>query len=77
MSPVTIKTVRSKKELSQFIKFPFEIYKEDRFWVPPLNMEQKNLLDRKKNPFFKNAEAEYFLAEREKKNCWQNSCSKK
>ena len=67
MSPVTIKTVRSKKELSQFIKFPFEIYKEDRFWVPPLNMEQKNLLDRKKNPFFKNAEAEYFLAERGRK----------
>ena len=67
MSTVTIRIVQSKKDLSQFIKFPFEIYRGDKYWVPPLNMEQKTLLDRNKNPFFKNAEAEYFLAEREGK----------
>jgi GNAT superfamily N-acetyltransferase len=33
-------------------------------WVPPLRGEVKALLDRRRNPFFEHAEAEYFLAER-------------
>ncbi|HEY7750950.1 MAG TPA: hypothetical protein VH917_01570, partial [Ignavibacteriaceae bacterium] len=67
MSSLSIKTVKSKTDLNAFIKFPFEIYRGNNNWVPPLNMEQRNLLDRNKNPFFKNAEAEYFLAERDGK----------
>jgi hypothetical protein len=64
MSVVKVKTVVTKKGLNEFIKFPFKIYRNNNYWVPPLNMEQKNLLDRKKNPFFQHAEAEYFLAEK-------------
>ena len=33
-------------------------------WVPPLRRDVASLLDRKKNPFFEHAEAEYFVAER-------------
>ena len=59
---VTVKKVSTKSELSDFIKFPWKIYKGNKYWVPPLLMEQKVLLDKKKNPFFKAADAEYFLA---------------
>lgn len=59
---VEIKSVKSRKELNQFIKFPWIIYRDDPYWVPPLLIEMKNLLNRKKNPFFKHSEAEYFLA---------------
>jgi hypothetical protein len=62
MQEVTVKNVTNKSELNQFIKFPFKIYKGDPYWVPPLLMEQKTLLNKQKNPFFKDAEAEYFLA---------------
>ena len=31
-------------------------------WVPPLVSERKRHLDRRRNPFFEHAEAEYFLA---------------
>ena len=62
MKEVTVKPVSTKSELNQFIKFPWKIYKDDKHWVPPLLMEQKTLLDKQKNPFFKAATAEYFLA---------------
>lgn len=64
MSEITVKKVSSKSDLNEFIKFPWKIYKGDVHWVPPLLMEQKTLLDKQKNPFFKAAEADYFLAYR-------------
>jgi len=65
MSTISIKKVSTKSELNQFIKFPWKIYENDKNWVPPLLMEQNALLDKKKNPFFKAAEADYFLALKE------------
>ncbi len=50
--------------LMQFIKLPWKIYKKDPYWVPHLFMDRKKILDKEKNPFFKHAEAEYFLARR-------------
>jgi hypothetical protein len=57
--------VKSKKELLKFIKFPFEIYKNDENWVAPLIMDMKNFFNPKKNPFFEHSEAQLFLAEKD------------
>lgn len=62
MQEVSVRKVSNKKELNRFIKFPWKIYRDDKYWVPPLLMEQKTLLNKQKNPFFKAAEADYFLA---------------
>lgn len=62
MGDIEIRTVSSKKELMQFIKLPWKIYKDDPHWVPPLIMDRKNILDKEKNPFFQHAEMELFLA---------------
>ncbi|MGE5498958.1 MAG: hypothetical protein ACM3Q2_12835 [Syntrophothermus sp.] len=67
MSKTTIRTVSSKKDLMQFIKLPWSIYKNDPYWVPPLIMDRKKILSREKNPFFKHAEMEMFLAEKDGK----------
>ena len=67
MSTLTIKTVSSNKDLLKFIKYPWEIYRDDTFWVPPLITDRKKLLNKKKNPFFQHAEIEMFLAYREGK----------
>ena len=48
----------------EFIKFPWQIYRNDPFWVPPLMVERKEFLDRKKNPFFKHADVVLYLARR-------------
>jgi hypothetical protein len=62
---VEIHEVRSKKDLNRFIKLPFRLYKGQPNWVPPLIYERKRHLDRKRNPFFEHAEADYFLAVRD------------
>ncbi len=64
MQEIKIKKVETKSDLNIFIKCQWKFYKNDPNWVPPLLMERKTLLSREKNPFFKNAEADYFIAYR-------------
>ena len=52
----------SKKEMKQFVKFPFSIYKNNKYWVPPIIKEELDGLDKTKNPAFENAEAQFFVA---------------
>lgn len=58
----TITFVVSKEEKQSFIEFPYSHYANDQFWVAPLIIEQKKLLDTGKNPFYKNAEIALFNA---------------
>jgi hypothetical protein len=62
MADITIKTVENKSQLMDFIKLAWKINSQDPHWVPPLIMDRKKVLDKEKNPFFKHAEADYFLA---------------
>ncbi len=57
-----VQPVSNKKELKEFILFPWKIYRGDPNWVPPLIMDMKEKLDRKKHPFFEHASMELFLA---------------
>ncbi|MDP2806758.1 MAG: GNAT family N-acetyltransferase, partial [bacterium] len=64
MSDILVKAVESAKEMEQFIRLPWAIYRNDSSWVPPLIAEQKKMLDAGHNPFFQHARAAYFLASR-------------
>lgn len=64
---LTIKIVENKKELKQFVRFAYELYKDCPYWVPPLEMEEMNTLRKDKNPAFEHCEAEYWLAYRDGK----------
>ncbi len=59
---IQIKEVTTKHELDLFIKFPMKLYKTNPCYVPPFINEEKETLDREKNPVFAHAEAHYFLA---------------
>ena len=61
---VAVRPVRAAADLKKFIAFPYKLHRRDPHWVPPLRMDVRKMLSRKKNPFFQHAEAEYFLAER-------------
>jgi GNAT superfamily N-acetyltransferase len=63
--PVTVRPVSGRRDLKRFIEFHYRLRRDDPQWVPPLRFERRQFLDRNKNPYFKHAEAEYFLAERE------------
>ena len=64
---IRIKEVESKQDLETFIKFPMNLYKDNQYYVPPFINEEKETLDVSKNPVFKDAEARYFLAEKDGK----------
>lgn len=60
-----VRPVAGKRELKRFIRLPWRLYRNEPLWVPPLLFERARFLDRERNPFFKHAEAEYFLAWRD------------
>ena len=59
---ITITEVHSQKELKKFVKFPFQLYKDSNYWVPPIISQEMETFDKKKNPIFNDAEARFFLA---------------
>jgi len=56
--------VTSRRERDAFIKFQWQIYTNDSAWVPPLIIERKGFLDRKRHPFYRHGDAALFLARR-------------
>ncbi len=59
---ITLKELTTPSQLKEFVKFPFQLYKNEPNWVPPIIADELESMDPKKNPVFKNAEARYFLA---------------
>ena len=64
---ITIVEANSPKLLKDFVKFPFDLYKNHPYWVPPLISEELETFDKTKNPAFTTAEATFYLAYRENK----------
>jgi hypothetical protein len=64
---VEVIEVKSKRDMTKFIKFPYKLFKHDKNWVPPLISDRKSFFSRKKNPFFRYARVKYFLAKKEGK----------
>lgn len=59
---VTLKEAITKAELKIFVKFPFSLYHDSPFWVPPIISDELESFDKSKNPAFQNAEARFYLA---------------
>jgi hypothetical protein len=64
-SQVRIERVTTPKELEEFIRFQFHLYRDDPYWVPPLLSERREHFAAHKNPFFEHAAVQLFLARRD------------
>lgn len=62
---IVLKKVTTRKEMKDFVVFPFSLYKNNEYWVPPIIKDEINNFDPTKNPVFENAEAHFFLAIKE------------
>ncbi len=69
MPPVDLEIipVKSKKDYKEFIKLPYQLYKEDAHWIPPLFLERWEAIHPKKNPYYQHALVKLFLARRKGK----------
>lgn len=64
---ITLKQAKTKREIKRFVLFPFSLYRNNKYWVPPIIKDEIANFDAKKNPVFKNADAQFWLAYRGKK----------
>lgn len=62
MAEVEILRIGDRRGLKRFLEFPYSHYRGDPSWVPQLRVAQKELFDRRKHPFYRHADAEFFLA---------------
>ncbi len=56
-----IKEVTNRKQINQFMKLPYKLYKDDPNWVAPLNFMHRKMLQGKNNPLFDNGPYVLFL----------------
>ncbi|MBT7654095.1 MAG: GTP cyclohydrolase [Flavobacteriaceae bacterium] len=59
---ITIKRITKNKDYVAFVKFPFELYDNNPYWVPPIINEEVETIDRQINPVYQNSSARFFLA---------------
>ena len=59
---IELKEVDGLKDLKKFVKFPFDLYKNNHFWIPPLIKGELNTLQPKYNPSLEHCEWKYLLA---------------
>lgn len=64
---IIIKKVTSPKELKTFIRFNYELYKNNPYSVPDLYDDMLNTFSPEKNAAFEFCEADYFLAYKDNK----------
>lgn len=63
---ITIIEANTKDLLATFVKFPFTLYKNHPYWVPPLINDEMETFDKAINPVFQSAEAYFYLAYKDK-----------
>jgi len=54
-----------RRDARAFIRFPFNLYRDCPQWVPPLLPDMRAALNRKRYPFYRHSEADFFVAESE------------
>ena len=69
MTGVEIIAVQDQRSWKEFLDLPYRLYRHHPYWVPPLRMAQKELLNTKKHPFYAHADLQCFLALRDGQAC--------
>ena len=64
---LTLKVVKSTKDFDAFVRFPFDLYRYNSHWVPPLIKDEIETINPNTNPVYQNAKARFFLALRGEK----------
>jgi hypothetical protein len=62
---IEVISVSTRRDRKRFFDFPWQLYRNDPNWVPPLRLNQLELLNYRKHPFYLTAEIQTFYAWRD------------
>ncbi|MBN1667199.1 MAG: hypothetical protein JW862_08915 [Anaerolineales bacterium] len=60
--PVQQIDLNDKRAVQSFIQLPFDIYRGNPYWVPPMRSDLQAALDPQRHPFYQHSQAAFFLA---------------
>lgn len=60
--PLKLEEIKRKKDFKKFVRFPFRLYRNNKYWIPPLVKGELDVLRPDRNPAFEHCEAKYLLA---------------
>jgi len=59
---IHLKEVVSSRDINEFVRFPFDLYKYDKYWIPPLIKEEYKQIDPHINPAYEFCDAQFWTA---------------
>lgn len=59
---VTIQPCDSISDLKKFVQFPYDLYRNNKYWVPPMRADELQALQPHTNPAYKSSEAQFWIA---------------
>ncbi len=59
---VQIKVVEGIKDIKAFVQFQFDLYKNEKMWVPPIKMDEIKTITPESNPSFLYSDCRFWLA---------------
>ncbi|MFN5395542.1 MAG: N-acetyltransferase [Planctomycetota bacterium] len=65
MKSVEVTPVEGRKDRKEFMELIWRLYKSDRHWIPPIRMNQEELVGFRKHPFYEKNTCQAFLARRD------------
>ncbi|NSW54136.1 MAG: GNAT family N-acetyltransferase [Anaerolineae bacterium] len=57
---IEIQPVRTRRDKEAFLTFPWQLYRDDPHWVPPMMPEQRMRLDPKRSAWFQRGMADFY-----------------
>ncbi len=55
--------LKSRSDVNKFIQFPFDLYKNNPYWVPQMRADTRAIANKAVHPFYQHSDADFFLAE--------------
>jgi N-acetylglutamate synthase-like GNAT family acetyltransferase len=59
---IIIKACETAGELRKFVQLPYELYRSNNYWVPPIKQDELRSLQKISNPAYENCEAKFWIA---------------
>ena len=59
---IELKEIKNDSDLKKFVTFPFKLYKNSKYWIPPIISEEMNNFKSDINPSLKDSSISLFIA---------------